>query len=72
MSLVTLLISVYLMIPYSVASTEGMTATCATAFGLPNLTNWNLRLLNLANNKLIETNKMGQAMKQLILACIMY
>ena len=56
MPLVTLLISVYLMIPYSVASTEGMTATCATAFGLPNLTNWNLRLLNLANNKLIETN----------------
>ena len=43
MPLVTLLISVYLM-SYSVASTEGMTATCAAAFGLLNLTNWSLRL----------------------------
>ena len=42
----------------SVTSTEGMTATCAAAFGLPNLTNWNLRLqlLNLANNKVKQKN----------------
>ena len=44
-----------------VASTEGMTATCAASFALPNLTNWILRLqlLNLANNKVKQ--KMGQS-----------
>ena len=53
------------------ASTEGMTATCAAAFALPNLTNWILRLqlLNLANNKVKQ--KWAKALKQLMLAYIM-
>ena len=56
----------------SVASTEGMTATCAAVFGLHNLTNWNLRLqlLNLANNKVKQ--KWAKTLKQLMLAYIMY
>ena len=73
MPLVTLLIPVYLkvLLKLLVASTEGMTATCAAAFALPNLTNWILRLqlLNLANNKVKQ--KWAKALKQLMLAYIM-
>ena len=44
--------ALYNIIIIKVASTEGLTATCAAAFGLPNLTNWNWRLKeDLANNK---------------------
>ena len=41
-------------IGFTVTNTEGLTATCAEAFGLPNLTNFNWRPKNsteLANNK---------------------
>ena len=52
------------------ACTEGLTATCAAALGLPNLTHWNwrLRLHYLANNK-VKQKRVKEREKKMIFKC---